>query len=178
MMAVQFFLFGLVIVWFTGTGKMRALADALRSNPTSGGASGGGGFDATVPNTPIVGPSGPIGNNAASLAQSQVGKSYKWGASIDTTLKSFFYDCSSLVASVYGSLGKTLPRTSQQQAGVAQRVTDPQIGDLVFASFSSPNDHVGIYVGNGNVVSALDEAHGVGTSIAARWPGVWYGRIA
>jgi cell wall-associated NlpC family hydrolase len=81
------------------------------------------------------------------------------------------------VQSVYGKLGVHVPRTSQQQAGLAQTVSTPRIGDLVFASFSAPNDHVGIYIGNGKVVSALDEAKGVAVSLVTNWPGVHYGRV-
>jgi cell wall-associated NlpC family hydrolase len=105
-----------------------------------------------------------------------IGDQYKWGAPIDKTLQQIAYDCSSLVASIFGNLGVNLPRTSEQQANAVTPVTAPQIGDLVFGSFKSLNDHVGIYVGNNMVVSAWDEAHGV-IENSINWPGVHFGRV-
>lgn len=61
MAQVQFFLFGLFLIWFTGSGKLRALIDALRNEPKSGG------LDLTTPPEwimPITGPTGPIDPNA------------------------------------------------------------------------------------------------------------------
>ena len=45
MQAVQFFLFGLLIVWLVGTGKLAAFVDALRNAPSGGGGNDGGGSD-------------------------------------------------------------------------------------------------------------------------------------
>lgn len=57
MMQVQFFLFGLLVVWFTGTGKMRAFVDALRNEPAARATSGNQATDPSrgnriVPNPP------------------------------------------------------------------------------------------------------------------------------
>jgi cell wall-associated NlpC family hydrolase len=114
--------------------------------------------------------------SVVALAQAQIGKVYKWGASIDSTLQTVGYDCSSLVASVYAHEGFTLPRTSQQQFAATTPTTDPQPGDLVFGSFHSPNDHVGIYAGNGMVTSALDELQGIKTT--PLWKGATFGHVA
>lgn len=122
------------------------------------------------------GTTGVSGTDIVNTAQSQVGKAYSYGAAVNTTLQQLAYDCSSLVASVFGASGINLPRTSQQQAGVVTQVTTPSPGDLVFGSFKSLNDHVGIYLGGGKVVSALDEAHGV-MDTAANWPGQWFGHV-
>ena len=113
-----------------------------------------------------------------SLAQSQLGKGYQYGAASNSALTQFYYDCSSLVQSIFAHAGISLPRTSQQQAGSVTQVSNPQPGDLVFASFQSLNDHVGIYLGNGQVLSALDEAHGVNISNVANWPGAWFGGVS
>lgn len=37
MQAVQFFMFGLLVVWLTGTGKLAAFINALKTAPTSTG---------------------------------------------------------------------------------------------------------------------------------------------
>ena len=48
----------------------------------------------------------------------------------------------------------SLPHSSRMQAGVGQSVSRDQLqpGDLVF--FYSPISHVGIYIGNGQMVHA------------------------
>jgi hypothetical protein len=42
MQAVQFFLFGIIIVWLVGSGKLAAFVNALRGPSGSGGGAGGG----------------------------------------------------------------------------------------------------------------------------------------
>lgn len=112
-------------------------------------------------------------------AQAQIGKTYRQIAgmgAIDATLQTLYYDCSSLVASVYAHEGFSLPRTSQAQFAATTPTSNPQPGDLVFGSFSSPNDHVGIYAGNGMVTSALDELQGIKTTPV--WKGATFGHVA
>lgn len=135
---------------------------------SAGGSGGGASFGAAS----------PMVNPIVSAAQSQIGKQYQYGAPTSSTLQQFLYDCSSLVQSVFEHAGINFPwRTSQQQAQHVTPVSNPQPGDLVFGSFSSPNDHVGIYQGNGLVISAWDEAHGVISNLASTWRGVWFGRF-
>jgi soluble lytic murein transglycosylase-like protein len=70
-------------------------------------------------------------------------------------------DCSGLVQDVFGDLGVSLPRTSQEQAtaGVAvPSLAAAQPGDLVFfpgtdGTAAAPG-HVGIYVGNDQMIDA------------------------
>lgn len=61
-------------------------------------------------------------------------------------------DCSGLTLQVYATAGVHLPRVSYLQAKRGRRVTNPQPGDLV--CFGSPVDHVGIYLGNGQMINA------------------------
>ena len=72
-------------------------------------------------------------------------------------------DCSGFVKGVYKNFGVTLPRTSSgmRSAGYRVSVQDMQPGDIVCYS-----GHVGIYIGNGKIVNAIDEAHGIGISSA------------
>src|SRR5215475_100106 len=93
----------------------------------------------TIGDVPLGNSGSGLGQQAANEALSQVGKSYKWGAAVNISLQQFAYDCSSLVASIFGNLGTTLPRTSEQQAQSVTPVSSPQIGDLVFGSFKSIN---------------------------------------
>jgi uncharacterized protein YycO len=166
---------GALLIYFVFSTKASSAASGNRIVPTP---APGGGFDPTLPSFQV---GTDLGSQAATLASSQVGKRYLWGALTDPTLATLVYDCSSLVQSVFLKLGnQTLAhaRTSQQQAAVTTPVSSPAVGDLVFGSFSSPNDHVGIYMGGGQVVSALDEAAGVVLGKVANWPGVHFGRVA
>jgi len=103
-----------------------------------------------------AGEAGSVGDDVVNEASQFEGVPYEWGG---TTPQGF--DCSGLVQYVYGQLGVNLPRTSEQQATVGTPVdnlTDAQPGDLVFfagsdGSADSPG-HVGIYIGNGEMIDA------------------------
>ncbi|MDB1089913.1 NlpC/P60 family protein [Streptomyces sp. ACA25] len=98
-------------------------------------------------------PSAPAGSSRAasalSAAQSKVGSPYVYGSTGPNT-----FDCSGLTGWAYSQAGVSLPRTSQQQANAGTRVTQSQLqpGDLVF--YYSGLSHVGMYVGNGQIVHA------------------------
>jgi hypothetical protein len=108
-------------------------------------------------------------------ASKYLGVPYVWGG---TTPNGF--DCSGLVQHVYADLGISLPRTSEQQATVGQPVaslSQAQPGDLVFfpgsdGTASAPG-HVGIYIGNGQMIDAPHtgtsvQIQAVGTPCAIR----------
>ncbi|MFF9076283.1 NlpC/P60 family protein [Streptomyces sp. NPDC014872] len=67
-------------------------------------------------------------------------------------------DCSSLVKMAWASVGVNLPRTTYDQVnqGTVVRSTDElQPGDLLFARGSASRpEHVGMFVGNGQVIEA------------------------
>lgn len=88
-------------------------------------------------------------NRAVTLAKSQLGKPYKWGATGPNS-----FDCSGLIYWVAKQMGKSIPRTSSEQSRYGQSVSkgNLQPGDLVF--FGSPVHHVGMYVGNGEYIHA------------------------
>jgi NlpC/P60 family len=120
------------------------------------------------------------GNSISSEVTKFLGDNYIYGG---TTPSGF--DCSGLVLYVLTTLGvKGVPRTSEEQYAWAQHIdtSDLAPGDLVFAQFPGDNaspGHVGIYVGNGKVISAEDPASGVGESTLASWGSsiVGYGRV-
>ena len=86
---------------------------------------------------------------AVQAAESRVGDWYQWGASGPTT-----FDCSGLVMWAYEQVGISLPHFSGAQYNDTTHIpmSDLQPGDLVF--FSDPNEHVAMYVGNGDIVEA------------------------
>jgi cell wall-associated NlpC family hydrolase len=82
-------------------------------------------------------------------AMAQRGKAYVWaGAGPDT------FDCSGLTQFAFKAAGISLPHSSKAQSttGAAVARADLLPGDLVF--YYSPVSHVGIYIGNGQVVHA------------------------
>ncbi|NUS17653.1 MAG: glycoside hydrolase [Streptomyces sp.] len=96
--------------------------------------------------------SGPASGRAAAaikFALAQRGKPYVYGATGPGS-----YDCSGLTQAAYRAAGVTIGRTTYDQAkdGVTVSKADLQPGDLVF--FYSGLSHVGIYLGNGEIVHA------------------------
>lgn len=125
-------------------------SDQLASSASIGSFALNGGSSLTA-STPG---GGVTGSAVVSDAAKYLGVPYQWGGTSTTT----GFDCSGLVQHVYGDLGISLPRTSQEQATVGQPVdslADAQPGDLLFfePGASGPG-HVGIYIGNGQMIDA------------------------
>jgi hypothetical protein len=99
----------------------------------------------------LSGAAAPAGRAAAALAaaRSALGKPYVWGANGPSG-----FDCSGLMQWSYAQAGVSLPRTSQAQryAGRQVPLSQAQPGDLVV--YRSDASHVGMYVGNGQVIHA------------------------
>lgn len=99
--------------------------------------------------------SSEIGSKIVNEAQKYLGVPYVWGG---TTPKGF--DCSGFVQYVYKQIGINIPRSTTEQIKVGNSVdkSNLQPGDLVFyigsnGSRSNPG-HVGIYIGNGQMIHA------------------------
>jgi peptidoglycan DL-endopeptidase CwlO len=98
------------------------------------------------------GSAGPPSSRAAvavAAAYRQLGAPYDWAADGPGA-----FDCSGLTAYAWAAAGVSLPHSSQAQFDVGAHVARSQLarGDLVF--FGSPIHHVGIYVGNGEMIDA------------------------
>ncbi|MGW5616959.1 NlpC/P60 family protein [Streptomyces sp. NPDC003877] len=89
------------------------------------------------------------GAAAVAAARSALGKPYVWGASGPTG-----FDCSGLMQWSYAQAGVSLPRTSQAQrfAGRQVPLSEARPGDLVV--YRADASHVGMYMGNGQVIHA------------------------
>ncbi|MFD4461504.1 NlpC/P60 family protein [Nocardia sp. NPDC058480] len=89
------------------------------------------------------------GTSALAAALTRVGDPYVWGATGPDQ-----FDCSGLVQWAFKQVGKSVPRTSSQQAGYGTPVSKDELlpGDVIL--FYPDITHVGIYAGNGMMVHA------------------------
>ncbi|MGI5483190.1 NlpC/P60 family protein [Streptomyces lavendofoliae] len=100
---------------------------------------------------PLPGGEAVSGRAAAAVAaaRSALGKPYVWGANGPSG-----FDCSGLMQWSYAQAGVGLPRTSQAQRDAGRHVplSEARPGDLV--TYRDDASHVGMYVGDGQVVHA------------------------
>ncbi|MBS0376655.1 MAG: C40 family peptidase [Proteobacteria bacterium] len=116
----------------------------------------GGPRPAPAPAVAAPVPARALGARAAGLALRLLGTPYQNGGTSREGV-----DCSGLVVYVYRELGVRVPRTAAEQRSWAERLPRESLepGDLVF--FTTPEDHVGIYVGDGEFVHAPGAGRGV-----------------
>ena len=128
-------------------------------------------YGQTVAQTVAAGTAGGI---AVDWALAQVGTPYIWGGETPGV----GFDCSGLVQAAYKVAGISLPRVAQDQYDATAKLgaDDPlEPGDLIFFG-GGPTDvtHVGIYIGNGQMVDApytgADvRVESVPTTVGASW---------
>lgn len=105
---------------------------------------------------PVAKPTGPPpavsgqAGKAVTYAWNQLGKPYKWGAAGPSS-----FDCSGLTMMSWNAAGISLPHNaaSQWKSSHVSHISRAQLapGDLVFYSGLS---HVGIYIGNNQIIHA------------------------
>ena len=93
-----------------------------------------------------------------------VGNPYVWGG---TSLTNGI-DCSGFTMQVYARYGISLPHHAASQPGYGTRVSaaEARPGDLFFYGSGSSIGHVGIYIGNGQIVHASNRRTGIKISSA------------
>jgi cell wall-associated NlpC family hydrolase len=133
----------------------RAAAEAARQRR----ALGGGGVDEENPTAVSGGPrpaaTAAQGEAAVAFAKQQLGKPYQWGAAGPSS-----YDCSGLTMMSWNYAGISIDHYSVAQYGEGTHVArvDLRPGDLVFFAYDTSDastiHHVGIYVGNGQMIDA------------------------
>jgi cell wall-associated NlpC family hydrolase len=101
--------------------------------------------------SPSAAPASGAAAVAVRTALAQVGDAYVYGAAGPDS-----FDCSGLTMFAYAAAGVSLSHSSSIQAGqgTAVSASDVQPGDLVF--YYSPISHVGMYIGNGQIVHAAN----------------------
>lgn len=104
-------------------------------------------------------PASKNGGSVVETAKSYIGSSYVYGASGPSS-----FDCSGFTSYIYKQYGVSLNRTAagQYSNGTAVSKNDLQPGDLVMFGKSGIN-HVGIYIGGGQMVHAANPSRGVTT---------------
>ncbi|WP_269853667.1 C40 family peptidase [Streptomyces sp. RPT161] len=112
-----------------------------------------------APHTPVAAHPAPVAlpvhapnsraAQAVAFAHAQLGKPYVWGATGPNS-----YDCSGLTQAAWSAAGVSLPRTTYSQINAGARISQDQLqpGDLVF--FYSSISHVGLYIGDGQMIHA------------------------
>nr|WP_318000036.1 NlpC/P60 family protein [uncultured Faecalibacillus sp.] len=93
-----------------------------------------------------------LGIAIANKALSKQGKRYYWGASGPN-----YFDCSGLVYWAHNQAGVSIGRSTAAgyaSSGKAVSYSHLQIGDVITFSYGSGVSHIGIYIGNGNMVHA------------------------
>lgn len=126
--------------------EQKEAADRARAsqNNSSGSSTKSGSKNTSSVSVPASGNAQAVLNEA----YSHLGKPYVWGATGAGT-----FDCSGFTQYVYQhAAGTNISRTTYTQINVGQAVSQDQLkpGDLVFPHAG----HVGIYVGNGQMIHA------------------------
>lgn len=96
-------------------------------------------------------PASAHGDGVVGAALSKIGSPYGWGAAGPNQ-----FDCSGLMYWSYAQNGKTIPRTSQAQlaGGTPVPLSELQPGDII--GYYPGITHVGMYIGDGQIVHASD----------------------
>lgn len=93
----------------------------------------------------------PIRNLLVNQSYQKIGIPYRYGGSTPNA-----FDCSGLTQYVYREAGINIPRTTERQLSASQTISYQQLlpGDLAFYKTSQKSRHVGIYIGNNQMIHA------------------------
>ena len=120
-------------------------AGSSRSSAPAPNRGGGG-------STHVAPPNAGSASALINYAYGFIGLPYQWAATGPNA-----YDCSGFTSTVFAKFGHGIGRTTYDQINVGRPVSysDLQAGDLIFCGgTASRPDHVGIYVGRGQMVHA------------------------
>jgi cell wall-associated NlpC family hydrolase/exonuclease VII small subunit len=134
--------------------RVLAEREARRAAAASGNqatpASGGGGASARQIEPVRYPQPSSLAQVAVNAAMAQQGVPYRYASA----LPGVAFDCSGLTHYAWAQAGVYLPRNSRAQFAATPRVpvSEARPGDLIY--FYSPISHVGLYIGNGQMVHA------------------------
>lgn len=104
------------------------------------------------------------GEDVATYAKQFIGLKYVWGGTSLITGA----DCSGFTQAIYKHFGYNINRTAVEQRKNGRRVTTPQVGDLICYEWKKFGNtgyyHVGIYIGNDQVIHSGSSKTGVSIS--------------
>lgn len=152
-----------------------ATPDAAGAQPCPGNGGDGlaPGQGSTTVSPGFVPPTQPQQAAVVATAMAQLGKPYQWGGTGPDA-----FDCSGLMVVAWRAGGVTIPRTAAVQSTFGAPVPDiaqAQPGDLVFIAgangSSSQPGHVGMYLGNGQIINAPQEGDPVQIIPVQKWDG-------
>jgi len=100
-----------------------------------------------------------VAQNLVEYAKQFVGYPYVYGGNSLTNGT----DCSGFTKLIYAQYGIDLPRVAYDQSYVGYEVpiSQIQIGDLVLSGYGGQTHHVAIYIGNNQIVHALNSNVGI-----------------
>ena len=133
--------------------RQQAAANAGNSGNSGGSSSSSGSSGSNSATQDLIAnypaPSGMAGV-AVKAALGQIGVPYRYA----TALPGVSFDCSGLTHYAWAQAGVVLPRNSRMQSNALPSVpkTDAKPGDLIF--YYNPISHVGLYLGDGQMVHA------------------------
>lgn len=134
--------------------RNRQNEEGQSASQTDSGSSNGSSNNNQETYTPPSSGGGGKGQQIADFACKYIGNPYRAGGTSLTDGA----DCSGFVWAVYQAFGYSLPRSSyaQSSAGRAVSYSEAQPGDIIYYG-----GHVGIYIGNGQIVHASTERTGI-----------------
>jgi cell wall-associated NlpC family hydrolase len=135
----------------SGPTSTAAPAGGTGGSGSSGGSGGSGNPSAQAPGA----------SKAVAYANAQLGKPYQWGGAGPNS-----FDCSGLVMMAWEQAGIYFPHLAQDQYNLTQQIplSSALPGDLIFFGTPSNVYHVGIYIGNGQMIDAPRTGENVSVS--------------
>ncbi len=136
----------------TATEEPVAATEPTPAKPTKPANSAATTTTGTTTTTSTTTTAAPVSSKAAAaiaFAKAQLGKPYVYGAEGPDA-----YDCSGLVQAAWKAAGVSIPRVTTDQFAAGTKVSTSQLqpGDLVF--YYAGISHVGMYLGNGQIIHA------------------------
>lgn len=133
----------------SASAESNSQSDSSSASSTNNSSSSGGQSTPTPSNS-----GGGKGQQIANYACQFIGNPYVAGGTSLTNGA----DCSGFVMAVYQAFGYSMPRSSYAQSNVGKAVSysEAQPGDVIYYG-----GHVGIYIGNGQIVHASTERTGI-----------------